>query len=317
MCSWAAELADVGALTHSTLRSYVAGLGSWFDENRDADNHAPNPAQSIVLRKVLNGIERAQAERKQARPLASAPPDTQPLLFTTLQQLHFASTARDRMLKAAAYIGVAAALRPAELLGNYHAPERALLREQLTFYSDAAASVVVSPPGTGATPRFVQITLRVTKTSQFNRVIKFVQAADAVEAAWRWFCETADRHPRTALFRLLANPAAPRLSTYALTRDLTRRHAAAGLGDIRLTGKSWRMGGASTLAIQGYDAADIAALGWAPESAQWQRYARDPQAVRQHALARSTLMQPRSPAAGAAAAASLPERRRAAPAALL
>jgi hypothetical protein len=73
-----------------------------------------------------------------------------------------------------------------------------------------------------------------------------------------------------------------------------------GLGLLELTGKSWRMGGASSLALQGLEPADIAALGWAPDSHMWERYARDPQVQRQRAIARGVLMQPPRPVASAA-----------------
>jgi hypothetical protein len=63
--------------------------------------------------------------------------------------------------------------------------------------------------------------------------------------------------------------------------DLQRRHVAAGLGEVRFTGKCFRRGGVSTLAAQGIDAETLATLGWAANSPMWKIYANDP-AVQLH-----------------------------------
>jgi hypothetical protein len=238
--------------------------------------------------RLLNGIERAQAQRAQERPIGA---DTQPLLYTTLQKLRFdTSSHRDLMIRAAAFLGIAAGLRPGELLGSTHTPERALLREQLRFYADRAATIPMPSAGAGGVPAVMEVVLRLTKTSQLRQVVKLVTAADAIAAVWEWLA-AARRGPRDLIFQLRAGER--RLTTFALTKDLERRHRKAGLGRAHFTGKSWRMGGASTLAIQGLDPADIAALGWAPDSSMWERYARDPAVQRQRAVARGDLMDPR------------------------
>jgi hypothetical protein len=220
------------------------------------------------------------------------------------------SEARHRMCRAAAYLGVAAGLRPGELLGSSQAPERALRRDQLRFFSDEAATLSLMLPVASQRPRVLEVMLRLTKTSQFAPVYKFVTAPDAVEAVWTWFAETHDRGSRATLFQLLPGADQLRLSTFALVRFLERPHAASGLGSLELTGKSWRMGGASSLALQGLEPADIAALGWAADSHMWERYARDPQVQRQRAIARGALMQPSRSRPVAAAAAEVPEPRR-------
>jgi hypothetical protein len=153
----------------------------------------------------------------------------------------------------------------------------------------------------------LEVMLRLTKTSQFAPVYKFVTAPDAVDAVWTWFAETHDRGSRATLFQLHPGPDQPRLSTFALVRFLERLHAASDLGPLELTGESWRMGGASSLALQCLEPADIAALGWAAGSHMWERYARDPQVQRQRAIVRGALMQPSRPSAAAAAAAA-PQR---------
>jgi hypothetical protein len=284
--NWLAELGVAGQHTAGTLRTYCAAVGWWFTLCRRPGSAAPNPAADAGVKYILKGVERTQAQRAAERPLA---PDatSRPLLLPTLLKYAYADTPRDRMLRAAALLGVSGGLRPGELLGNRDKPP--LRREQFAFYADGAATQPMRPPDTGAVPRVLQLTLRNTKTSQFRPVVKLITAPSALAAVWRWFCDTADRGPSADLFRL--TPTSPLLSTFALTSDLQRRHRAANLGEVTYYGKSWRQGGAGTLAAQGIDAADIAALGWAPNSAQWERYARDPQVQRLRQVARADQME--------------------------
>ena len=194
------------------------------------------------------------------------------------------------MLRAAAFLGVAGAFRPGELFGSGRERERALRREQVSFFSDSAGTVPLLSPDGGVSPRVLQVTLRLTKTSQMAPVVKLITAPDSVLAVWNWYCQTAERSPRDFLFQLAVGERP--LSTYALSGDLSRRYALAGLGKFTYYGKSLRQGGASSLAVQGYSPGDIAALGWAPNSSMWEIYARDPAVQRQRALSRGSLMQP-------------------------
>jgi len=282
LITWVSELADRGSLASSSIRSYVAAIGEWYDQSAHPDNIDPNPARGAALRRVLDGIDRAQFTQQRG-PVAPA----RPLLYTTLQKLLFDDTARDRMRRAAAYLGVAGAFRPGELFAS--AAGRPLQRSQLQFYSDVAGTVPTAAPGAGVQPRLLEVTLRATKTSQLGAVTKLISAVGAVDACWTWYCDTATRGPETTFFQEEAN--GEPLTSYCLAQDLARRHVQAGLGEVRFTGKSLRQGGASTLAVQGRDEADIAALGWAPGSSSWRVYARDPQAQRQRAIQLAAQMQ--------------------------
>ena len=295
LVSWLSELADRGHLAATTLKTYAAALSTWYLETKHPDSREPNPASDPTVARVLKGIERHRARQQQARPLTPAAGPGQPLLFPTLLKLSFSAlVARDRMFQAAAYLGVGGGLRPGELLGSSKEPERALRREQLSFFSDEAGTVAMHPQGggaeSGAVPRVLELTLRLTKTSQLGPVTKLISIPAVVDAVWRWICDTAERGPRAWLFQLASGE--PCLSTFGLCKDLERRHAAAGLGPVHFTGKSWRRGGASTLSALGYEAGDIAALGWAADSKMWERYANDPQVRRQRAIVRGRLMQP-------------------------
>jgi hypothetical protein len=282
LVTWAAELGDRGGLAASSIRGYVAAIGEWYTQLAHPDSQAPNPARAAVLRAVLNGIERAQFTQKKGSGQSA-----RPLLYTTLQALSFEDTPRGRMRRAAAYLGVAGGFRPGELFTS--ASQRPLRRNQLQFYADAAGTVPLVPPGGGGVARLLEVRLHATKTTQIGGVTKLISAPDAVTACWAWFSETAARGADAVLFQETAEGRP--ITSYALMQDLSRRMAKAGLGTVRLTGKSLRQGGASTLAVQGRDEADIAALGWATGSSAWQIYARDPQAQRQRAIQLSTQMQ--------------------------
>ena len=289
LLSWIADMADRGQLAASTIKAYTSAVGEWFLQHANPDGGQPNPAGAAVVRRVLDGVARVQAERRQGRPLTA---EANPLLYTTLQRLGYADTPSDRMRRAAAFLGVAGGFRPGELLASKAG--RPLLREQMQFFANDAATVRMEPPGNGGLPRVLEVTLRATKTVQLDCTIKYIRASDAVQACWRWLCETAVRGPKAVVFQLEAGGAT--LTPYALAQDLNRRHAAAGLGPASFTGKSLRQGGASTLAVMGVEEEAIAALGWAPGSNMWKHYVRgDPQAVRQMNLQRSAHMQPERP----------------------
>lgn len=282
LISWVGELGDRGGLAASSIRGYVAAVGEWYTQLAHPDNTDPNPTRAAALRSVLNGIERAQFTQKR-----NSGGPARPLLYTTLQALAFEDTPRGRMRRAAAHLGVAGGFRPGELFVS--ASNRPLRRGQLQFYADAAGTVKMAAPDSGARALLLEVRLHATKTKQLGGVTKLISAPDAVGACWAWYCETAVRGPDAVLFQEGAEGRP--LTSYALMQDLSRRMAKAGLGKARLTGKSLRQGGASTLAVQGRDEADIAALGWAPGSAAWKIYARDPQAQRQRAIQLSAQMQ--------------------------
>jgi hypothetical protein len=290
---WLADAADRGRQTASTLRTYLAGIGAWHRENRHPDSREPNPAADDGVRGILKGIQREEARRQQARPLAAAGGQPSDLPLPTLTRFRFNDTERDRLFQAAAFLAVGGGLRPGELLGSATEPDRALRREQIAFYSDAAGLARQPLPNAGdqadALPQVLQLTLRKTKTSQLRPVQKMIAAPSVIAAVWRWMCATAERGPRELLFQL---PGKPPMSTQALVKDMERRHVRAGLGPVTYTGKSWRQGGAGTLAALGYDEGDIAALGWAPDSKMWERYAHNPQVRRQRAIMRARLMEP-------------------------
>jgi hypothetical protein len=302
---WLADAADRGGQSASTLRVYASAVSTWFQETRHPDSREPNPASDPSISRLLKGIQREEVRRAQEQPLAASAAKPADLLFPTLLKFRFDDSPRDGMLRAAACLAVGGGLRPSELLGSKDHPDRALRCDQVAFFGGAAGDRRISLPEPGEAgpadqPTVLQLTLRTTKTSQMGAVVKLIAAPTVVDAVWQWIRRTAARSPSDLIFQL--DGKSP-LSTFALVKDMERRHAAAGLGPVTFTGKSWRRGGAGTLAALGYDEAEIAALGWAVGSQQWERYSNDPQVRRQRAIQRGALMEPVRPRDEAAAAA--------------
>ena len=274
---WLSELADMGGRCAATLAVYVSALSSTYVEECHPDDTHPNPMSSPTLRRMIKGIAAVKATLPLAAPLQSAP-----LTFQQAMTLEYSDSAQDCMLRAAILLAVAATLRSSELLGSRELPERALRRHQVAFYADLGGTQRLEPSSNTVTlsPRFLILTLLRTKT-QPKGTTKIVSVPAAVDALWRWYCLTADR-PFSALLFYNRDRA---LTTWALVADVRRRAAVVGLGHLHFTGKCARRGGASTLAMQGISAEDIAAQGWALGSSQWETYADDPAVQLQRKIA--------------------------------
>jgi hypothetical protein len=193
------------------------------------------------------------------------------------------------MLFAAIALGVAAALRPSEMLGSRAHPLRALRAEQISFFDAARRPLLLHRDSdSGAAPDHFHVSLEVSKTDQGRRGSeKPVATPVAVQALWRWWRLSGARGS-IALFQ----SGNKQLTTNALVGHLRRCLALIGHGDGYFTGRSLRKGGASTLSAQGVAAADIAAVGWANGSNVWQaHYANHPEVRRERQLAISRSME--------------------------
>lgn len=232
---------------------------------------------SSVVRRLLKGI----AAVKATLPVTSSP-QSAPLTFNQALQFKYTDNTQDCMLRAATLFSIAATLRPSELLGSRELPERALRRSQIIFYADAGGQLQLEPSLHNLTliPHYLILTLLRTKTHP-KGTTKVVSARAAIVALWQWYCTTTDRLMTSLLFYNNDR----QLTTWALLADIRRRAALVGLGHLYFTGKCARRGGASTLAMQGIDAADIAAQGWSLDSSQWKTYADDPAVQLQRQIA--------------------------------
>jgi hypothetical protein len=306
--AWLAQLADEGRHCVATLKVYSAALSTTWEEELHPDDEARNPVRSPQVRRVLRGIANDRASRRRAATKATKAPRSPSLTFDVLCEYRYdAFERRDVMLLAAAMLGVTAALRPSELLGSSRYPERALTCGQVRFYADELCTRLLSPAmHSHVSPRAIKVRVLVTKTSQHQAIEKVVSAPIAIAAVWRW-CRHRGARSTDPLF--WCNGKA--LTTRMLVGDLNRRHVATTLPPLvsRYTGKCLRRGGTSTLAARGVARADIAALGWAPNSHMWELYANDPGVQHARRVVIGRLMQLPSPSAGDADSAAPPSRR--------
>ena len=278
---WIAALADHNRVAASTIRVYRSALSTWHEQRTAATSH-PNPVQHPRISRIIAGIERAQAPAAAAR--IAAQPKTEGVTVAMIEQLasyikHADTSDRARMMLAAAALATCAALRPSELLGSAQHPTRAITLDQLVFYRDAEgrqripASCCYAEQYGATVPDHAQLTLHISKSNQRGAPqCCQVAAPTAVAALWEW-CHRrgSDRTHGAQLFRL---PGYKPLAHTKLVRFVQAILRALGHTSLRLTGKCFRVGAASTLSRSGADAADIAVLGrWAPNSSVWRRYA--------------------------------------------
>ena len=286
---WLTAMAEEGGRTASTITMYKSALHTHFADQQSFADHAPNPLSHPKLRRLLTGISNAKAAPERAT--RSTAPSCQPLTFDVVRELRAVHTEldpREVMMYAAIAFATAAAVRPSELLGSSEYPERALRADQVTFYTSTNE---VTRPGTDARPAtHCVLQLDKSKTNLGMRhEARPVGASEAVQALWRWYL-VSGAHGQNLLFQL---PGRRPLTTSALVGHLRRKLKEVGRGGMRVTGKCFRQGGASTLAALGVPAADIASAGgWAAGSTVWkEHYAHFPEVQRARAVQVNAQMQ--------------------------
>jgi hypothetical protein len=292
---WLASMALEKTVRAATIRVYRSALSTaWIERLLPIAPHtsAPlgiNPLDDLRIKRAIDGIKRREAKVDAAAPARRRRTDG--LTLAMLQALTDLAekTGEDQhsMTLAAACLGWAAALRPSELLGSRQYPDRALRRDQLTFYSDAMSTTTITPryttdssgtryPTTGTSitrPDHCVLTINVSKTDQLGlgRTVYVAQPL-VVAALWSWMTTALlplHSDLTSALFQL---PGHVPLTTPRLLADL-KTDLAATHPDLHLTGKAFRVGGASALMAQGVPAADMASVAWAPGSRMPQVYA--------------------------------------------
>lgn len=299
---WLAALADRGRLCANSIRAYKSALRTQAAEERRPGDASPNPLDDELVGRLLTGITNAKAEREQQARRAKRP---DPLPFQLVQKLrdaHDAQQPRSCMLYAALSLAVAGGFRPSELFGSSRYPERALQAEQVVFYADVSGDVPIpsSEPAQGRQPLCCIVSLRIAKNDPRRRGRnKLISAPTAVLALWQWM-RLSGLQGSAVLFQRDG----VRLTGGALAGHARRSLARIGHSQLHITPKSFRRGGASTLAAAGVTADDIAKLGWAPGSRVWEsHYANDPQVQRARAFAISRQMGEAVAAAASGAAA--------------
>ena len=286
---WLTAMAEAGGRTAATITQYKSALHTLFASTQSFTDGSANPLAHSKLKRLLTGI--ANSKAAQERAASAAAPTCDPLTFDIVRRLravHSDNNPREVMLFAAIALATAACMRPSELLGSGTYPERALTADQVVFHTSATSeSPVVLPTAAGIIATRCTVWLRITKTHLHGEE-RTVSADEAVQALWRWYY-ISKAQGRIALFQQGGTP----LTMSALIGHLRRKLKLIGLGHMRVTGKCFRRGGASTLSALGADAADIAAAGgWAPSSTVWRtHYANAPEVKRARAIQVNAQMQ--------------------------
>ncbi|HVT62483.1 MAG TPA: hypothetical protein VHD33_03235 [Legionellaceae bacterium] len=267
---WLSALASAGQHKSSTLRGYAAALHWYIEVNElGTGRQQLNPMDEKLVKRVLDGIERSKAEQEQAARLLRQAQESHPLTFDLVKELrnvHDSTSPLDCMYYAAICLGVAASLRPSELLGSSKLRDRALRIGQIQFFDAEGNSL---PFDSNCTAQRFQLHLYISKTDQLRRgQIKEISAETAVVAMQQWARLRGSTDGQQLLFQLVER----RLDTYGLLSHLRRRLKSIGHSSFCLSGKSFRRGGASSLSVLGIPAQDIARAGWSMNSTVWQNY---------------------------------------------
>lgn len=283
--SWLAFLGQQGELHTSTIKVYRSALSTWWREERLAEG--VNPVQSGVVELVILGIAREHRQREvAARALRPVPLVLTPTLIRELHSHAIALSSSPEqllMLWTALHTGTYGLLRPSEMLGSQAHPSRALTASQIEFYRDrgsdtpyeVASSRSPADLDSLTSPDRFTISLGPTKTDQLGHNPPLpIAAAPAVRAMWQWM------HMRSRLGLrdadpLFALPGQPPLSCRALLTHIDSWIAASGRVNARVSGKSFRRGGASALMAAGASTSDVATAGRWKTQHMAERYTSD------------------------------------------
>lgn len=258
--TWLASLGASGRLAPASIAAYKSAVLT----RHELYHTGANAWDTQRVSRILRGIARTAVPLTPAPTLALTPaiiaviaPGS--LLGTDLQS---------RMLYAAATMATHAMLRPSEMLGTPAQKQRALRADDITFFAWAGTHTTCAlyPHGTdlgsASVPDRYSIRLGVTKADQGATNPPIVVAApSAVRALWTWMHARRDSSTLSPLL-FVARPrpgAAERpLSIAALCRAITDALDAAGVDHPKVTGKTFRRGGASALTAAGAPTAAIA-----------------------------------------------------------
>lgn len=271
LAEWLTSLAEAGHLRARTIGTYRSAISTYHAES--AWGHLPGPTESPMIQRVMKGIT-VKLRAADAAARAALPPTTDltPALLADIEATARGDTPASIMRWAAACTYTYGLFRSSELLGSPQHRERAITAAQVTFYmlADSDRRALLLPVGTDVTayaaPDRFAIRLGATKTDAAGSAPpRVIAAPPAVNALWRWFHARRDEGAAGPLL-FHARGESP-LQMPQLLDYLELHRAAAGAGDGRLTGKTFRRGGASALVAGNVPRADAAAAGgWRSES---------------------------------------------------
>lgn len=279
-----AAMADMNEISSNSIHVYKAGL-SWHYSLHSTDTN--NPFDHIRIKKIIKGVEKVKAKSEQEKRIAR--PRTETITMDTIRTL------RDRLIDslddktllmlAAASLCAASACRPGEILGSDAHRDRAVTRQQLNFYPSATANEPLIIPAafdsSHPMPHHCTLTLNISKTNQMRKREEIhISSPVAVELNWRWSIHRQTvQHTGQELFRRTGYvPLRMKQLLSFLTHSLRTPHHTPFL-----TGKCFRIGGASQLAGAGASEEELSQLGRWRSRGMWRTYA-DYDAIKQRAI---------------------------------
>jgi hypothetical protein len=279
-----AAMADMNEISSNSIHVYKAGL-AWHYSMKSADTN--NPFDHVRIKRLLKGVEKMKAKSEQEKRLAR--PRTESITMDTIRTL------RDRLsdshddktslMLAAASLCAASACRPGEILGSDAHRDRTITMQQVRFYETATATTPINIPNEvdeqKTTPHHLTLTLNISKTNQLRKREEIhISSPVAVALNWRWLIHRQSvPHTGQELFRRDGYvPLRMKQLLSYLTHSLRTPHHTPFL-----TGKCFRIGGASTLAGAGASEEEISQLGRWRSRGMWRTYA-DYNAIKQRAI---------------------------------
>lgn len=306
---WFTLIGKQARLASGTLLVYRSALSTEYRESTMGEGL--NPLDAKVVTMVLEGIQRVWYPREAAaRAVAPQTIDLTPKLLHNIKSFLPTAEPFHTMVWAAASLGVAALLRPSELLGSAQSVKqgmidtRALRLSQITFYKHAESQQVATFLSRGADideqplPDRFTVALGQTKSDQLGkRGPKVVAAAFAVEALWRW-CHLRRSLGASQSPLLFACDGASPLTMPTLLAAIKRGLINLGFKNPKVTGKCFRRGGTSSLVEQGIGNEDVARVGDWRSSTMVNIYSnKEAQEARRIAVSRSMRVAAQRPAA--------------------
>jgi hypothetical protein len=264
--SWLASLGK-GALHSGTIRTYRSALSTSFEVALGAGS---NPLEDPRISRIIKGIKRDKlpGELAKRRTVGRTLELTASLLAELAPIAGGDGSAQDIMRWAAACIGSYGMLRPSEFLGVQKNRAAALCTSEVLFYAQAGSQkrVRLCPPGAlleqYAQPDRVALDLGATKADQFAENPPLViAAAPAVQALWRWMHLRRDLGGADGPVFTVPHGEGP-LSCKDLcahVRDWVS--IATGVLVPKVTGRTFRRGGASAMLASGATRPDIQEAG--------------------------------------------------------
>ncbi len=271
VADWIVSLADGGQHAGSTITAYLSAISTeWVNRTAGEVNRGPNPTSAEWVRRVLQGIQNELAaidqKHRQERYV-------EPLLMATLKRIRNQFTVEGKFVDklelsifAAATLGVAALLRPNALCGSQHYKERGVKAEHIRFFT--AGRSPMSRTST-ETPDHFTLFVPIDKTDQGRKGNeRTISAPTAVEPMWLLWCQS---EPEGTLFM---NKKGKPMRCETITSRIKVALRIAGYAHVdSFSGRSFRRGGASSLAEAGVHGDPLARAGaWAANSHVPQRY---------------------------------------------